>query len=142
MDKPCVFHTFQPGKPLNHLTRNCSWLDDILVGRVGPFGLARPPIPAAPSPLIGANAVAVPPRPINPRNQRNTGNTSMNQVDQSYNPEYYADGPAAGRNEYKEHDQSYMVCETERIDKQSLYRRSLKVNAIMSAVPKLMYWSN
>jgi hypothetical protein len=24
MDKPCVFHTFQPGKPANHLTRNCS----------------------------------------------------------------------------------------------------------------------
>jgi hypothetical protein len=37
MDKPCVFHTFQPGKPVNHLTRNCSWLDDILAGRAGPF---------------------------------------------------------------------------------------------------------
>jgi hypothetical protein len=46
------------------------------------------------------------------------------------------------RNEYKEHDQSYMVFETERTDKQSLYQWSLEVNAVMSAVPKLMYWSN
>jgi hypothetical protein len=66
----------------------------------------------------------------------------VNQVDQSYNPEYYAGGPAAGRDEYKEHNQSYMVFETERTDKQSLYRRSLEVNAVMSAVPKLMYWSD
>jgi hypothetical protein len=33
-----------------------------------------------------------------------------------------------------------MVFETEKTDKQSLYRRSLEVNAVMSAVPKLMYW--
>jgi hypothetical protein len=134
MDKPYVFHTFQLGKPVNHLTRNCSWLDDILAGRVGPFGPARPPIPAAPLPLTGASTIAVPPRPINPRNQNNAGNASMNQVDQSYNPEYYAGGPSAGRNEYKEHDQSYMVFETERMDKQSLYQQSLEVNAVMSAV--------
>jgi hypothetical protein len=81
MDKPCVFHTFQPGKPANHLTRNCSWLDDILAGRAGPFGSARPPVPAAPSPLIGANTIAVPPRPGNPRNQSNVGNAGVNQVD-------------------------------------------------------------
>jgi hypothetical protein len=142
MDKPCVFHTFQPGKPANHLTRNYSWLDDILAGRAGPFGPARPPVPTAPSPLIGANAIAFPPRSGNPGNQNNAGNASVNQVDQSYNPEYYAGGLAAGRNEYKDHDQSYMVIETERTDKQSLYRWSLEVNAVMSAVPKLMYWSN
>jgi hypothetical protein len=35
-----------------------------------------------------------------------------------------------------------MVFETERTDKQSVYRRSLEVNAVMSAVPKLMYWSD
>jgi hypothetical protein len=35
-----------------------------------------------------------------------------------------------------------MVFETERTDKQSLYRQSLEVNAVMSAVPKLMYWSD
>jgi hypothetical protein len=142
MDKPCVFHTFQPGKLANHLTRNCSWLDDILAGRAGPFGLARPPVPAAPSPLIGANTIAVPPRPGNPGNQNNAKNAGVNQVDQSYNLEYYAGGPAAGWNEYKEHDQSYKVFETERTDKQSLYRRSLEVNAVISAVPKLMYWSD
>jgi hypothetical protein len=92
--------------------------------------------------LTGANTVAVPPRPVNPGNQSNAGNAGVNQVDQSYNLEYYAGGPAAGRNEYKEHDQSYMVFETERIDKQSLYRWSLEVNAVMLAVPKLMYWSD
>jgi hypothetical protein len=35
-----------------------------------------------------------------------------------------------------------MVFETEKTDKQSLYRRSLEVNVVMSAVPKLMYWSD
>jgi hypothetical protein len=137
MDKPCVFHTFQPGKPANHLTRNFSCLDNILAGRAGPWGPARPSIPAAPSPLTGANTVAVPPWPVNPGNQSNAGNAGVNQVDQNYNPKYYGQGPAAGRNEYKEHDQSYMVFETERTDKQSLYRRCLEVNVVMSAVPKL-----
>jgi hypothetical protein len=140
MDKPCVFHTYQPGKPANHLTRNCSWLDDILAGRAGPFGPAKPPVLAAPLPLTGANTVAVQPRPANPRKQNNAGSAGINQVDQSYNPEFYAGGPSAGRNEYEQHDQSYMVFETERTDKQSLYRRSLEVNAVMLAVPKLMYW--
>jgi hypothetical protein len=92
--------------------------------------------------LTGANTVAVPHRPVNPGNQSNAENAGVNQVDQSYNPEYYAGGPTAGRNEYKEHDQSYMVFETERTDKQSLYRRNLEVNAVMSVVPKLMYWSD
>jgi hypothetical protein len=35
-----------------------------------------------------------------------------------------------------------MVFETERTDKQSLYQRCLEVNVIMSAVSKLMYWSD
>jgi hypothetical protein len=35
-----------------------------------------------------------------------------------------------------------MVFETERTDKQSLYRQSLEVNAVMSTFPKLMYWSD
>jgi hypothetical protein len=114
MDKPYVFHAFQPGKPANHLTRNCSWLDDKLAGRAGPFGPARPPVPVAPSLLIGANTVAVPPRPANPENQNNAGNSGINQVDQSYNPKFYTSSPAVGRNEYKEHDQSYMVFETKK----------------------------
>jgi hypothetical protein len=66
----------------------------------------------------------------------------VNQVEHNYNPEFYGDDPVAGRNEYKEHDQSYMVFETERTNKQSLSRRSLQVNAVTSAVPKLMYWSD
>jgi hypothetical protein len=92
--------------------------------------------------LTGANIVAVPPRPANPGNQNNAGNAGVNQVDHSYNPEFYTGNPAAGQNEYKEHDQSYMVFETERTNKQSLYRQSLEVNVVMSAVPKLMYWSD
>jgi hypothetical protein len=35
-----------------------------------------------------------------------------------------------------------MVFEIERTDKQSLYRWCLEVNVVMSAVPKLMYWSD
>jgi hypothetical protein len=35
-----------------------------------------------------------------------------------------------------------MVFETEKTDKQSLYRWILEVNDVMSAVPKLMYWSD
>jgi hypothetical protein len=104
------------------------------------FGPARPFVPVAPSPLIGANTVAVPPRPANPGNQNNSGNADVHQVEQNYNPEFYGRGPAAGRNEYKDADQSYMVFETKKTDKQSLYRRSLEVNAVMSAVPKLIYW--
>jgi hypothetical protein len=113
-----------------------------LAGHAGPFGPARPSVLAAPSPLIGANTVAVPPRPANPENQNNARNAGVNQVDHNYNLEFYAGGSAVGRNEYKDADQSYMVFDTERTDKQSLYWRSLEVNAVMSAVPKLMYWSN
>jgi hypothetical protein len=92
--------------------------------------------------LTGANTVAVPPRPANAGNQNNSGNAGVHQVEHNYNPEFYGFGPAAGQNEYKDHDQAYMVFETQRNDKQSVYRRCLEVNAIMSAVPRLMYWSD
>jgi hypothetical protein len=139
MDKPCCFHTFQPDKLANHLTRNGFWIDDILAGRACPFGPARPPVPAAPSPLTGANTIVVPPRPANPGNQNNNSNAGIHQVEHNYNPEFYGSGPAAGQKEYKDHDQAYMVFETERNNKQSLYQRSLEVNAVMSVVPRLMY---
>jgi hypothetical protein len=35
-----------------------------------------------------------------------------------------------------------MVFETQKNDKQSLYRQSSEVNAVMSAVPRSMYWSD
>jgi hypothetical protein len=124
------------------LTRNCSRLHNIFVGHAGPFGPARPPVPAAPTPLTGVNTVAVPPRPANPGNQNNGGNAGVHQVEHNYNPEFYGGGPAVGRNEYKDLDQSYMVFKTEKTDKQSLCRRSLEVNVVMSAVPRLMYWSD
>jgi hypothetical protein len=96
MDKPCVFHTFQPSKPVNHLTKNYSWLDDILAGRAGPFGPARLSVLAAPSPLTCANTVAVPPRPANPGSQNNAGNAGVNQVEHNYNPEFYCRRPCSG----------------------------------------------
>jgi hypothetical protein len=123
MDKPCCFHTFQPDKPVNHLTRNCSWLDDILAGRVGPFGLARPPVLAAPSPLTGANTIGVPPRPANPGNQNNGGNADVHQVEHNYNPTVLWRRPSR-------------VFETEKTDKQGLYRWSFEVNAVLSALPR------
>jgi hypothetical protein len=106
------------------------------------LGTGKATYPGSSIAVDRSNTVAVLPRPVNPGNQSNAGNASVNQVDQSYNPEYYAGGPAAGQNEYKEHDQSYMVFETERTDKQSLYQRCLEVNAVMLVVPKLMYWSD
>jgi hypothetical protein len=118
------------------------WFDEIVAERAGPVGLARSPIPAAPSPLTGVNTVAVPPRPANAENQNNGGNAGVHQVEHNYNPEFYGSGPAAGRNEYKDHDQAYMVFETQRNDKQSVYRQSLEVNTVMSAVSRLMYWSD
>jgi hypothetical protein len=131
----------QPDKLVNHLTRHCYWFDERVVGRAGSVGPARPPVLASPSPLTGANTVVVTPRPANAGNQNNSGNVGIHQVEHNYNPEFYGSGPGAGRNEYKDHDQAYMVFETQRKDKQSLYRRSLEVNAVMSAVPRLMYWS-
>jgi hypothetical protein len=50
--------------------------------------------------------------------------------------------PVEGRNEYTDPDQSYMVFETEKTDKKSLYRWSLEANAVMPAVLRLMYWSD
>jgi hypothetical protein len=51
-------------------------------------------------------------------------------------PEFYGGGLAEGRSEYKDPDQSYLVFETEKTDKQGLYRWSLEVNAILSALPR------
>jgi hypothetical protein len=68
MDNQCCFHTFQPDKPENHLTMNCSWFDDIVAGRAGPVGLARPAALAAPSLLTSANTIAVQPQKNNAGN--------------------------------------------------------------------------
>jgi hypothetical protein len=60
-------------------------------------------------------------------------------VEHNYNVEFYGPCPTV-QNDYKEHDQDYVVFVTEKNEKQSLYRRSLEVNVVMTAVPKLMYW--
>jgi hypothetical protein len=58
------------------------------------------------------------------------------------NNNYYYTAGQGGRNEYKEHEQMHMVFVTEPNDKQSQYRRSMEINAIMAAMPKYMYWSD
>jgi hypothetical protein len=127
LDQPCSFHTPHPGKPANHTTRQCTWFQ-----RVGKAeGNPLPP----PPPLTGANtqSVKAPSKYIGSREKRE----AVNQVGNQANNNAAHDG----RNDYKEHHQSYVVFVTEPIDKQSRHRRAMEVNAVMPAVPKFMYWS-
>jgi hypothetical protein len=68
-------------------------------------------------------------------------NVGVHQVNNNHNGNFHGLGPA-GPNEYKEHGQAYVVFETQSNDKQSLYRCTMEVNAVMPVVPKLMYWSD
>ena len=47
-----------------------------------------------------------------------------------------------GRNEYREHHQSYCVFTTEETYRKSLQRRHMEVNAVMPAVTRYMPWSD
>ena len=58
----------------------------------------------------------------------------MNQVDIGNEGQYR-------RDEYQEAHQTYVVFTTEATDKKSLQRRAMEVNAVMTAVPKFMHWS-
>jgi hypothetical protein len=87
-------------------------------------------------PLTEANTVAVQPQQDNTGNQNANANAGVHQVDNFYGP------GLAGRNEYKEHDQAYVVFENQSNDKQSLYERTMEVNAVMPVVPKLIYLSD
>jgi hypothetical protein len=88
--------------------------------------------------LTGSNTIALHPQQEYDGSQNN--DAGVHQVDDNNNNYYYYNAGQGGQNEYKEHDQAYMAFVTEPNDKQSLYRRSLEVNVLMSAVPKLMYW--
>ncbi|XP_024310615.1 uncharacterized protein LOC104584890 isoform X2 [Brachypodium distachyon] len=118
LDQPCRFHTTNPNKPVNHTTRQCSWMQRAEKGEASRL----PP----PPPLTGANAqIQGPPQ----------ANNAVNQVEDQEIPGY------AGRNEYNEHHQSYMIFITAPTDKQSQRRHEMEVNAVMPAVPKFLYWS-
>src|SRR3954463_11520378 len=47
-----------------------------------------------------------------------------------------------GRNDYREHHQSYCVFTIEQQDKQSVQRRYMEVNGVMPAVPRYVPWSD
>ena len=144
LDGPCSFHTPDPRKPANHTSRHCSWMNRILQGNVGlppaPRGLPPPP------PLSGANTQAMPHQPAYAANRdqpaaihqvNNNPNVGRGQANNSNSNA----GPSQGRNNYREHHQSYVVFVTEPTDKQSQHRRAMEVNAVMPAVPQYMYWS-
>ena len=57
----------------------------------------------------------------------------MNQVQNQYYDK---------RNEYKEHEASYVVFVSEPTDRQSMSRRMREVNDVMPAVPRHMHWSD
>lgn len=118
LDQPCRFHTTNPNKPANHTMRQCSWMQ-----RAENREASRLP---PPPPLTGANAQIQGPPPTN---------NAINQVEDQGIPQH------AGRNEYKEHPQSYMIFITEPTDKPSQRRREMEVNAVMLVVSKFMYRS-
>src|SRR4051812_27094358 len=47
-----------------------------------------------------------------------------------------------GRNDYREHHQSYCMFTTEQQDRQSVQHRHMEVNAVMPAVPRFVPWSD
>ena len=86
-------------------------------------------------PLTGANIQPLTARPkyVDSRDKQQAVNQVGNQAN--------TNAGQGGRNEYKEHHQSYVVFVTESTDKQSQHRRAMEVNAVMPAVPNFMYWS-
>src|SRR5215216_5802678 len=91
--------------------------------------------------LTGANAqqLMLPPPPLRYDNsyRRDAVNQVINQgQDGRANP------GNNGRNDYREHHQSYCVFTTEQQDKQSVQRRHMEVNAVMPAVPRYMPWTD
>ena len=72
-----------------------------------------------------------------PRYADNRGKQEV--VNQVGNQDNNSNAGQGSRNEFKEPHQSYVVFVTEPTDKQSQHRRYMEVNAVMPAVPKLMY---
>ena len=72
-------------------------------------------------------------------NQRDTSYIN-HRANQSHNQNNT--GLIQQQNQYREHHQSYMVFTTESVDRQSLHRRNMEVNAVVPAVPFFMDWSD
>ena len=136
---PYSYHTPNPRRPANLITRQCSW--NQRVAREGSNGAPPPRYPprptAPPAQLTGVNAEAVrAPQRMKPPG---TWAENVNQVVNGTNNNNNAD--PSRQNEFREHHQSYMVFVTESTDKQSQFRRTAEVNAVMPAMPKHMFWS-
>src|SRR3954468_1854869 len=93
------------------------------------------------SQLTGANTqqLMLPPPP--PRYDNSDRRDAVHQVmnqgqDGRMNP------ANTGRNDYREHHQSYCVFTTEQQDKQSVQRRHMEVNAVVPAIPRYQPWSD
>ncbi|KAK1650700.1 hypothetical protein QYE76_068505 [Lolium multiflorum] len=87
-----------------------------------------------PPPLTGANALPVQPQPNRQQYQQ------VNRVEQN-NDQPPPPAPL-GRNVYEDPHLCCVVFVTEPMDRQSVHRRSMEVNAVMPAVPKYMLWSD
>ncbi|KAK1668087.1 hypothetical protein QYE76_056246 [Lolium multiflorum] len=138
MDQPCRWHTPNPDHPSNHLTKDCSWTKFLMQkGAVkdaqapgGPMQQQQQLPP--PPPLTGANAL-----PVQPNRQQYQ---QVNRVEQN-NDQPPPPAPL-GRNVYEDPHLCMVVFVTEPMDRQSVHRRSMEVNAVMPAVPKYMLWSD
>ena len=159
LDSPCQYHTLNPRRPAGHKTKECSW--HARTRREGAEGNKNsapprypPRAPARQAPqATGPNAEAV--RPNQATRPTGTWQENVNTVvgpnpappqkNTSYinNPKFHRNNVGPSRpNEYREHHQAYMVFVTESMDKHSLKRRSMEVNATMLAVPIWMEWSD
>ncbi|KAK1613073.1 hypothetical protein QYE76_036746 [Lolium multiflorum] len=87
-----------------------------------------------PPPLTGANALPVQPQPNRQQYQQ------VNRVEQN-NDQPPPPAPL-GRNVYEDPHLCMVVFVTEPMDRQSVHRRSMEVNAVMPAVPKYMLWAS
>ena len=145
LDQPCKFHMPNPSSPAGHTTRQCEWMRKIEQGGSGNAQAPRNDQPRQELPrqqlLSGANTqqLMLPPPP--PRYDNSERRDAVHQVENQQQPDQRYSGNE-GRNEYREHHQSYCVFTTEGTNKKSLQRRHMEVNAVMPAVTRYMPWSD
>ncbi|KAK1607977.1 hypothetical protein QYE76_031650 [Lolium multiflorum] len=116
MDQPCRWHTPNPARPANHLTKDCSWTKRLL--ERGNAKDARDKLPPPP-PLTGANA-----QPVFAQQNRPQQQQEVQQV--AYNNNQLPPPAPVGRNVYQDPDICCVVFVTEPTDRQSVYRRSME----------------
>ncbi|KAK1665230.1 hypothetical protein QYE76_053389, partial [Lolium multiflorum] len=137
LDQPCRWHTPNPDHPSNHLTKDCSWTKFLMQkGAVKDVQAPGGPVQQQqqlppPPPLTGANAL-----PVQPNRQQYQ---QVNRVEQN-NDQPPPPAPL-GRNVYEDPHCAWLSL-SQPMDRQSVHRRSMEVNAVMPAVPKYMLWSD